>query len=995
MSCKEKDCSFVSNCPEMLEFHAKTSHCSSSNIDTLAKEQENSEPKIKLVKVSSPESNSGSGHIDTGEDSVLVSQPVTLKRKCDEAEAAASLSKKLKQSPRKKPRNLKINVVNVLKSIQADKYFLDLASNLVFRDNTNSWTPAYDYDGKFDVKSSVLKTLIENHVVGESGKYSRDILNQDKILKCANGERFKFLENMEVSIPWKNVTKLPPVQKPQMSKENSYSVAKGYRIIDTNLMSLALKTAQSCGHGTLLLAENNSSLTRTDLASQLGFICSTCGAQTMFTTSSFSVEEPSNYTINKLLISRLGISSYSTLVNELKVSGTAEARKDIKFKTAQQILPNPKIFLSYDERSFMVQRSWSKGPRRIPIPWRPKVPKTKEAQKNEKENNSVDDPLRIEPSENSITVQNKIYGKQKEKNPLSSTLTRSDSTDLDKDLVNSFDTAIEENESINSATRLIDDGCEKGKNSEVMKVESLTAYDMAGITEDDIEVKNEKIPLEDDQVEKRIQSFLEKENKSILTNQDKLTAISSTEQEESNDSIDKLLEDEVSDITKKQVAPKENQTIKLRSFQDLQGDGDDIEELPSHSEQPSHSWTIAEERTQALTSQDIAPGTPALEGVVTPIAPGTKVVSSKVIKTTCTESNLPQGVYRYNLNDSGKEAVLVVKQWQDWAQTDPARKLISSRTNASASAKVPEALTTHQFGHNITKQTSGGSNFSSPQDLLKHYNYNIKEPTTKERTSLSKNAQQELKFDDDNLPAGWTREIMKNPTSKYHSVQIITPDWKKITCRSALVQYIEDNNLSHIDPYSISFSPYKEMDTEERLEILSSKKLYETEAPTYKVKLSVFLEKYSTQICKKDGDDYIKIPLINPVGSVEKMFVPLVKSQRNGPCHQICIPQGHTIPKAKDMDRKSVKEMEPIYRKSNKNFVKKTLVDPSQTVVELYVKLITGNSGQTLVQVPVGHELCSITAPSDNAEEAPSNEKSLFEDYDEEVLIDDGDVEWR
>ena len=90
MSCKEKDCSFVSNCPEMLEFHAKTSHCSSSNIDTLAKEQENSEPKIKLVKVSSPESNSGSGHIDTGEDSVLVSQPVTLKRKCDEAEAAAS-----------------------------------------------------------------------------------------------------------------------------------------------------------------------------------------------------------------------------------------------------------------------------------------------------------------------------------------------------------------------------------------------------------------------------------------------------------------------------------------------------------------------------------------------------------------------------------------------------------------------------------------------------------------------------------------------------------------------------------------------------------------------------------------------------------------------------------------------------------------------------------------------------------------------------------------
>ena len=992
MSCKEKDCSFVSNCPEMLEYHAKTSHCSSSDIESIAKVQENSEPKIKLVKLSSPGSNSGPGHIDTGDDSELVSQPVTLKRKCDEAEAAASLSKKLKQSPRKKPRNLKINVVNVLKSIQADKYFLDLASNLVFRDNTHSWAPAYDFDGKFDVKSSVLKTLIENHVVGESGKHSRDILKQDKILKCANVKRFNFLESTEVLNPWKNVTKLPPVQKPHMSKENSYSMAKGYKIIDTNLMSLALKTAQSCGHGTLLLAENNSSLTRTDLASQLGFICSTCGAQTMFTTSSFSVEEPSNYTINKLLISRLGTSSYSTLVNELKVSGTAEARKDIKFKTAQQILPNPKIFLSYDERSFMVQRSWSKGPKRIPIPWRPKVPKTKETQKNDEENNSVDDPLRIEPSENNITFnKNKIYGKQKEKAPISSTVTRSDSTDLDNDLVISFDTAIEENESINTATRLIDNGCEKGKNSEVMEVASLTAYD--DITEDDIEVKNEKIPFEDDQVEKRIQYFLEKENRSILTNQDKVTAISSTEQEESNDSIEKLLEDEISAITKKQEEQRENQVIKLRSFQDLQSDGDDIKELPSHSDQASHSWTIAEERTQALTSQDIAPGTPALEGVVTPIAPGSKVVSSKVIKTTCTESNLPQGVYRYNLSDSGKEAVLVVKQWQDWAQTDSARKLISSSTNASA--KMPQALTKHQFDQNITKQKSGGSNFSSPQELLRHYNYNTKEPTTKERTSLSKNAQQELKFDDDNLPTGWSREIMKNPTSKYHTVQIITPDLKKITCRSALVQYIEDNNLSHIDPYSISFSPYKEVDTEERLEILSSKKLYETEAPTYKVKLSAFLEKNSTQISKKDGD-YIKIPLINPVGSIEKMFVPLVKRPQKGPCHQICIPQGHTIARVKDMDGESVREMEPVYRKSNKNFVKKTLVDPSQTVVELYVKLVTGNSGQTLVQVPVGHELCSITAPSpnDNTKET-GDAPSLFEDYDEEVLIDDGDVEWR
>ena len=126
------------------------------------------------------------------------------------------------------------------------------------------------------------------------------------------------------------------------------------------------------------------------------------------------------------------------------------------------------------------------------------------------------------------------------------------------------------------------------------------------------------------------------------------------------------------------------------------------------------------------------------------------------------------------------------------------------------------------------------------------------------------------------------------------------------------------------------------------------------------------------------------------------MFVPLVKRPQKGPCHQICIPQGHTIARVKDMDGESVREMEPVYRKSNKNFVKKTLVDPSQTVVELYVKLVTGNSGQTLVQVPVGHELCSITAPSpnDNTKET-GDAPSLFEDYDEEVLIDDGDVEWR
>ena len=57
-----------------------------------------------------------------------------------------------------------------------------------------------------------------------------------------------------------------------------------------------------------------------DLATQLGLLCSVCGLQTIFSTSSFSEENPPNYSVNKIFLPNLGPSAYYSLVNLVQKS---------------------------------------------------------------------------------------------------------------------------------------------------------------------------------------------------------------------------------------------------------------------------------------------------------------------------------------------------------------------------------------------------------------------------------------------------------------------------------------------------------------------------------------------------------------------------------------------------------------------------------------------------------------------------------------------------
>ena len=56
------------------------------------------------------------------------------------------------------------------------------------------------------------------------------------------------------------------------------------------------------------------------MATQLGLLCTTCGLQTIFPSSSFSADQPPNYSVNKTLLPALGPSAFYSLVHEVQKS---------------------------------------------------------------------------------------------------------------------------------------------------------------------------------------------------------------------------------------------------------------------------------------------------------------------------------------------------------------------------------------------------------------------------------------------------------------------------------------------------------------------------------------------------------------------------------------------------------------------------------------------------------------------------------------------------
>ena len=278
-----------------------------------------------------------------------------------------------RQSPKKRPRNIRINVCDILKKFKkfpvSDQYLIDLTLRMMHSHSKHTWSQVKNnIDGEIDERESVIKTLIEDHLSG--CEHCRNTVRADPELKWNLDSRIntnsdsqnlvggKKKQGLEVEIRalkelnnklqkknrelYYNLSKLQAVgplkdiPKPALNSQNSYSMAKGYKLIDTNQMGLALKLAQECGHGTLILVENLSLCVKVDLATQMGFVCTTCGAQTMFTTSKFSTEKPNNFSINKHLMGKLGKAAYYKLAEELRPEDSK--RVPIKFKRKQGTL---------------------------------------------------------------------------------------------------------------------------------------------------------------------------------------------------------------------------------------------------------------------------------------------------------------------------------------------------------------------------------------------------------------------------------------------------------------------------------------------------------------------------------------------------------------------------------------------------------------------------------------------------------------------------------
>ena len=85
---------------------------------------------------------------------------------------------------------------------------------------------------------------------------------------------------------------------------------------------------------------------------QLALLCSTCGAQTIFSTSSFSTEDPPNYSVNKTLLPLLGPNAYFSLISEVQRSENSMLI-NINMKAAKnKIQQRAKLIMSLDKKVY-------------------------------------------------------------------------------------------------------------------------------------------------------------------------------------------------------------------------------------------------------------------------------------------------------------------------------------------------------------------------------------------------------------------------------------------------------------------------------------------------------------------------------------------------------------------------------------------------------------------------------------------------------------------
>ena len=88
------------------------------------------------------------------------------------------------------------------------------------------------------------------------------------------------------------------------------------------------------------------------MATQLGLLCTTCGLQTIFPSSSFSADQPPNYSVNKTLLPALGPSAFYSLVHEVQKSEHSQRIHINHKRNGQTPPPRAKLLLSMDKRAY-------------------------------------------------------------------------------------------------------------------------------------------------------------------------------------------------------------------------------------------------------------------------------------------------------------------------------------------------------------------------------------------------------------------------------------------------------------------------------------------------------------------------------------------------------------------------------------------------------------------------------------------------------------------
>merc|ERR1719264_226634 len=225
------------------------------------------------------------------------------------------------------------------------------------------WSKVEDESKGVDKEASVLVDLIEQHVrdcaacrknpaFSCSGQSSRHLLESKVQALEAKVEQLKSKlrrVEREAAEEDEEVTSslLSGVSRPKLLANTEYLVASGLRLVDLGVVRQAVASAQQCGHSTLSLAEVSPadaqpSLVQEDLATQLALLCLTCGAQTIFCSSAFSTVEPTNYTVNKRVLPRLGARAYYTLSSLVRESdGPQEVVRlpqGLKWQMARRLL---------------------------------------------------------------------------------------------------------------------------------------------------------------------------------------------------------------------------------------------------------------------------------------------------------------------------------------------------------------------------------------------------------------------------------------------------------------------------------------------------------------------------------------------------------------------------------------------------------------------------------------------------------------------------------